>query len=275
MLGTVANLLVLKGSPPSHQSRNLCGLHVMFTLGALLSPVAISLGLKRNLDWPWLQGGIAYPLFGLVILLLLTIRNGEKKEAIVPQTAKLSKIQWVLLFAFASYVGAEVLTTLWMVTYLFEYRDLTIIQASKYLTGFFAMMFLSRLICFFSLKPEWERKIMIGSLVTAAFCFILGHLGWLWAFCLAGLMGPYFPLFLGRITRSFPEQWRSLTVWIITSIQVVLVIIHLTVGMLTDKVGIANAYVLPVILISMALTSLVIYFEWEKKIIKKPRNIWN
>lgn len=261
----LCNLLTAQGVTPILQSRYLCGLHLMYALGALITPLATRVGFERYISWQWIWGAIPTGVFLILIAILATTQ--VEPEPIEPNkpSKKLSTIQVVLLLAFCFYVSAEVGTSMWLVSYLVDTQSFSLGKASYYLAGFFAAMFLGRLVCFVSLKEKYEAYILQGCILFGAGCFLLGHWGYLWAFSLAGFMGPYFPILLSRVKRHFPEQWRSLAVWVVLSIQVTLAILHLLMGWFNDQIGIHNAFLIPLVFFFLTLTLLRIYFEWEKK----------
>ncbi len=37
-----------------------------------------------------------------------------------------------------------------------------------------------------------------------------------------GVLGPFFPLLLARVKSSFPDAWRSVTVWVVLAIQLMM-----------------------------------------------------
>jgi hypothetical protein len=124
-------------------------------------------------------------------------------------------------------------------------------------------MGITRLLCFLSLSARLETKLMLGCLAFAAGFFVLGHGGFLWGFCLAGVLGPFFPLLLARISRVFPEVAAKLTIWVLTVVQGTLAVLHLTVGWLTDRWGITHAYQLPAFFLLLALGTVAIYLWAE------------
>ncbi len=264
MMGVLCNVLVLEGTDLHHRSRSMCILHMMYGFGSLLAPMTVRIFLERGFSWHWVLVAILPVVLVTAGLLRQQLPANKKEKAQISSSGRMTPVQLMIMFTFSIYVAAEVMSSMWMVTYLVETQHFTVSQAAPYLSGFFLTMALSRGFCFFSLRPSLESKILALSLFLALVFFFLGRSGYLWAFPLVGLLGPYFPLYLSRISRSFPEEAHRLTIWILGSVQMMLVIFHLFVGKVTDRLGIAAAYWLPPILLIAALCLLGLFLKAER-----------
>ncbi len=265
LMGVLCNILVVEGTDLHHRSRAMCMLHMMYGFGSLVAPLVVRFFLERGINWPWVFVAILPVIILTSILLRVSLPAQEKDRVQVSLSAHLTALQWMIVVTFSIYVSGEVMTSMWMVTYLVESQSLSVAQAAPYLSGFFLVMALSRGLCFLSLRPSLEGIVLGLSLVLALFFFILGRSGHLWAFPLVGLLGPYFPLYLSRISRSFPEEAHRLTVWILSAMQLALGLFHLFVGKLTDKLGVHVAYWLPPVLFVAALGLLLLFFRAERR----------
>ncbi|MCB9254572.1 MAG: MFS transporter [Bdellovibrionaceae bacterium] len=263
--GACANVLILQAVPASKQARLLCALHAMYGFGSLAAPLVVSGILVWGWSWPWTLAII--PPVGTAITLYYLIRAhgfGEVPARTV-QSKKLSLFQCVLLLTMGGYVGGEVTLSMWLPTYLVETAGMSVSQASPYASGFFLAMALSRMVCLFTLRNEWEWPLLAFSLVMAFLGFFAGRAGYPLGFAAAGLMGPFFPIFMARLARNFPNQWRSLTLWILVAMQITLALCHFSIGRLTDAVGISKAYWLPVLFFAVASSGLLAFYRWERK----------
>jgi fucose permease len=258
--GTICNVLLISGTHGFYRSRFMCALHTVYGLSSVISPVVAASLLSHGFPW---QSAMLVTLPILIMLLLCVTKviPSNVSDVSAPESAKVSGLQGLIILTFAFYVGGEVMTSMWMVTYLVEYRQLTLSLAAPYATGFFLAMAVTRLICFFSLSSRMETAILWGSLILYCLFFGLGHLGFLWAFPLSGVLGPWFPLLLARVSRDFPGQSRVLTIWILTAMQATLAVSHWIVGKSTDIFGIHNTYYLPLGMMLAALVSLYAYLK--------------
>lgn len=263
--GAVTNLLVIRGSEARLRSHMLCALHLMYGLGSLVAPFVVKWGVANGISWRWLITGVIPALAGL----LAWVAFGVPDESPAPPRVERVRgrdlwLQLVVVVAFALYVGGEVTLSMWMVTYLVDFRHLPLTEAASYASGFFVVMSITRFFCVFYLPSSGDGKVLWGSLVLCCIFFVCGHLGWTLGFSLAGILGPYFPLFLSKAGREFPETSRTLTLWILSCMQVTLALCHWLVGRFTDLVGIETTYWLPLVLMALAMVALFFY-EFSRK----------
>lgn len=268
--GVMCNVLVLRGSRPAEQARTLCGLHAMYGLGSLIAPLALSGLLSRGVAWPWLL--LAFP--PLSVLAVLGLMRGVKEEEgglpPVRETSRLNGRQILVLFTLGLYVAGEVVVSMWLSTYLVATRGMAVEETTIYVSGFFFLMATSRLTWFLSLRKGWERAVLLGSLLVPAACVVVGHQGHPWAFAGAGVMGGFFPVFLGRVSHRFPEQARAITVWILVAVQGTLMACHTLVGAIADELGMETAYWFPLPMLLAATACLLLYLRREGSPVSHP-----
>ena len=266
-MGTLSNLLTMNGTTPLILSRTLSGMHVMYGVGSLLAPIVTAPMLAKNIAWQWVLWVPIPLLLGVVWLNFSAKTSVFGNDAATQQTTvkfKMSKLQLLLLAAFGAYVCGEVLVSMWMTTYLIEFRGLTIDGAAPYLIGFFAVMALTRFVCFLLASESYVKPLIYFSLTVPVVMFVLGLAGYNWAFCAVGLIGPFFPLFMARITRTFPDAWQQLTIFVVVTMQLGLGLAHLVLGKLVDLLGAQKAYMVPIVFLVFTLIIILIYFKREK-----------
>lgn len=264
--GAICNLLVFKGTDQVHRSRMLCGLHMMYGFGSFLAPTVAGNVLTAGFSWPTVVI-VTVPFFaGLGLFAWLGFPREAGTSGAAPVHGRFTALQVLTIFTFVIYVAAEVLTSVWMVPYLVEVRKLGLLSATRYLSLFFLMMGLSRFLCFFSLKPQHESLVFSGALILYGVFFSLGHAGYGWALPLTGIVGPFFPLFLARVSRRFSEQAARLTLWIMACVQLGLAAAQFFVGRLADAWGLQKTYFLPLILMSLAFCLQWVYVRSEGQI---------
>lgn len=259
LMGTMCNLMTIKGSPLHLRGRHLSFQQVMYGLGSLLAPLVFSQLLRWDLDWSWMLVGCSFAisLLGVAYAILL-----PKDIAFVPQgsetPAKLSRQAILMVSLFSIYVGGEVLASMWMNLLMVGKHGLLPEDAAFYGMMFFALLSGTRFLCFLFVKPEWETKILTACLAAGTLFGVLGQQGHSWALSLMGLIGPFFPLCMARISREFPEDWKSITVFVFIGIQATLAILHQSVGSIADVLGIENAFLLSPLFLVLALILLQI-----------------
>lgn len=266
-LGACSNVFLIQATDLQRRARMFCGLHMFYGFGSFLGPSALAFfAADGGPDWTrTLLWGIPFSIIvGVFFFRFLKPHHQEAR----PRTAhSLSKVQVLILLCFAIYVVGEVLSTMWLPSYLVRVRGMPLEDALKYSSLMFLMMGLSRFACFLHLKKELESYFIVGSLLLAVTFSVLGHLGYSWAFVGMGIFGPYFPLLMARVSRSFPEQSGTLTIWILGFVQVALAFANLTVGSLSDLVGIKIAYWFPPAFLLLTVGCFGVYLKFERRLL--------
>jgi MFS family permease len=271
-VGSTANLFILEGTEPLYRSRFYGLLHSMYGLGSQAAPLALGFCLSGSVDWRWLLVAIAVPILLLGAWMQWGLKGVAVKphESQAPRPFRWASVQGLLILAFSSYVAAEVLCSMWMVAYLVEVQGYGVEKATPYATGFFVVMMLTRLGCYWLQSEKIEAWIIRLCLPFGLGAFVLGLSGWPMGFALVGLIGPYFPLVLARISRVMPLEAPGLTLRILIVVQGVLAACHFGVGTLASTWGVAVAYRTPVFAFASAIALMHFYFRWESQKSFKP-----
>ncbi len=254
--GTLCNVLIIRGTEPAARTRTLCALHTMYGTGSFLAPVVVTFLLESELSWKWTLWGLPPVFIAITFALLSQSRSPEFTQGQAPQSARVGVAQLLFMATMAAYVAAEVILSAWMTGYLVESLNWRVSQATPYVGGFFFVMAITRVGCLFFLRPRFEWVCVWVSLILASTFFILGRAGFLWAFVLAGTLGPFFPILFGKMSEIFPTQWRSLTVLTIAGMQFTLGLSHFVVGAITDAAGMDVAFWTPLVFFGMTAISL-------------------
>lgn len=266
--GALSNLFVIKGTDLNSRSKMMCGLHMMYGLTSIVAPLLCNVFLSRGLGWAGCLASVSLLLVGTMIFVGIKIPEEVHEEEGAKPSLKLDGLQRWVVFIFCLYITGEVLNSMWLVTYLVESKSFTLALSARYLSAFFVIMTLTRALCFLSFQEEQENKLLVGCLVASVVFFILGHLGYLWAFPLGGVLGPFFPLFLGRVSRVFHKQSKTITLWILGMGYATLAVFHLTVGKLAMRLGMERAYWLPGLLIFGTILAFGVYLKKERDYLK-------
>lgn len=257
--GTLCNILVIQGTESIARVRMMCALHMMYGAGSFVAPSMVTMLQAQGIAWNW-YFLIGPPLLIVLIIVALKTAKIDDHEERIPQSMKISYRELIAVMCIALYVGAEVVTSMWLSSYLQDVKGLSLSESGFYLSLFFGFIFFSRMLGFFVVRPHNEVKAYWIALFAGAAGLGIGYLGYYWGFGLAGCMGLFFPVFLGRASTIFQSSWRSMTIWTLVVMQITLMILHFTVGNLADAVGLEIAFYLPMILIIAALL-MVFYFK--------------
>jgi hypothetical protein len=67
-----------------------------------------------------------------------------------------------------------------------------------------------------------------------------------------GILGPFFPIAMSRMSLQFPETWKQMTIYVYAGIQSMLAIMHISVGMLADSLDLSQAFLLSPLFLCLA-----------------------
>ncbi len=264
-LGTMSNILLVEGAPTDLRGRFLAGMHTMYGVGSMSAASVVGIGLGRGLHWSTLYA-IAVPVYlFLLVFVVLKLKRHWKPGPTTVQSWRLNSAQALVVLCFTFYVAGEVTTSMWMTTFLVKTRGLTISEATPYLTAYFLALTISRLACAFIVPVAKEQLVVRTALAVSVAAFLFAATGPSWAFGLVGLFGPFFPLFLARASRRFPEKWRSITIWAVVVFNMGIGVANLLVGELADRFGIGRAFFLPPVFLVAALVAAHFYFRGETR----------
>lgn len=250
--GALANLWTLRHSQPEALGRRLCGLHMFYGFASMLGPMAVDAILRFTPSWRW-PFLVALP--AIPWMLWAVRRDAEGAAAPAPENGPIDTRRptpferFLLLGTVSLYVAAEVFTSAWLVAYLVGARGFTVEKASPYLAGFFLCLGLTRAACFWRLDERRERAALAVTLLLAAGAFFLGHRVSPVFFPLVGILGPFFPIFMARMSRRFPTYSKEITQHFLLAMQVTLAVGHWLVGRAADRFGLEATYYGPSILI--------------------------
>lgn len=257
LMGTMTNILTIKGSPSHLRGRHLSFQQVMYGLGSLLAPLAFRSLLRLDLDWSWMLVGCSAAIFILGIAFSILLPDEVVPPIVEQPRQRLSKQAYIMVILFAAYVAGEVLASMWMSSLIVGRHGKSPAMAATYGMYFFALIGGTRFLCFLFVTPRWETKILIAALVCGIAAALLGQQGYTVALPFVGLLGPFFPLCMARVSRQFHEDWKAMTVYVFIAIQAMLAVMHQSVGTIADALGIENAFLLCPLLLALALILLL------------------
>ena len=268
LLGTMSNVVVMAHSPSHRLGRNLALLHVMYGVGSTLGTIVTGqiLGFKQ----PWSYALLT--LIPFIALLAFTTRRLPDASIVTGnerrQPVNLHLQHWLVIFIFTAYVAGEVLTSMWMTTYLVETDGLSIADASWYGTAFFISMSISRSLMIFDRFHKNPDKILFGCLAVGSVFSVLGVTGWRFFLPLVGVVGPFFTLLLARASHLYHTRHRSITLYVFVAMQFVLGTMHLLIGQFSKAIPIRESYWLAPIALLISLILLGIHFRATASIAK-------
>ncbi len=273
-MGAMANVYVLKGTNLLHRGRFMAGLHTMYGLGAQAGPLAVAAFLSSGFSWQTVFTFASVPTFILTAFIFARVPKDQtsalpvEKIAEPPHTSahfKWLSLAGLVVLMSAFYVAAEVLISNWMVTFLVETRGFTVERAAPYLSGYFWAIAITRGLCFVLHSRKAEKTLMWGSLTASLIFFSFGMAGNSICFPLAGVIGPFFPLMLSRMSHCIPEQAEAVSIRVMASMQLTLAVCNLSTGTLVDMIGAQRTYYLPALFLVGTIVLNFIFVELSRK----------
>ena len=252
-LGLSANLFAIAAAPESKRGKTISFLHVFYGLFATLPALYLPWAVTR---WDF-QAALLFP-FLLLLLPAIWAYSRPKEVRAKDDTAaheeRFGLDAWLLIAGLSLYVMAEVLVSIWSVSYLVS-RGAPLSQAGGALAGFFICLAAGRLCVALWLAPAWERRLPIAAMGAGAFAAILITWGLPSALALFGfLIAPAFPLTAAVLVRDYPGRYKSLMPLMYSVMMTVLALGNQAFGWVSDAFGIAAAFHAPAVLLALAFT---------------------
>lgn len=259
LLGSLCSILTVKGSPPLRAGRFVSFQQVMYGVGSLIGPLLFQTLIAWEKPWWWLLSAASLALFilGLSFILILPHEDVLPAPEIAAHDTPLRLRNLIIIAMFALYVGGEVLASMWMSSLMVAKQGKSPAEAARYLMYFFLLMAITRFLCFLWVKPQRETPVIIGCLLAGIILSLMGQAGISWALPAMGVMGPFFPLCIARLSVRFPQNWRQMTIFVYGGMQVTLALMHVSVGRLADHIGLDKAFYLSPSLLFLCFVLLV------------------
>ncbi len=274
----IFNLLATVGTSPKYRKQAISGLHSMYALSSFLAPLVVA-GIFR-LGGTWSQCFFfAAGLCGILIIVgALSYRKenlqAENEIANLSAEKKVEKTNsekrpqgiYVLAAAFGFYVVAEILLSSRLALYLRLEKNFDLEKSSFYLTGFFLCLLTSRIVL--SIWPL-KRSVysqLLASLVISFIAILMGlyvHEGF---FIFAGLtMGPFYALSVIYVSEEFPRFLNQAMALSMALQSLMVVIMHVTSGWMTDQWGISWAMLAGPACLALSMALLWGFPRWKKQ----------
>jgi MFS family permease len=262
-----ASLDVSLDARSARRAKMLAGLHLMYGAGALIAPAIASLAFAKNLAWPWL---FLVPVALISMPVAWTMRLGPKRDrpkdrqsgSTSPSIWRgISATEWFIVGIFLAYVTGEVLTSMWMPSFLMDHFALEFDVANTVSAGFFLTFSTARLLVVIFMRDRFHKPLVYLPLILAGAIMLAGSFlstrgnsssPLVYLFPLAGIIGPFFPMMLARVSTIYHQTWQRLTVVILTTMQVALALSHVVLGAVFDELGAQRAYLIPPALLMIA-----------------------
>lgn len=274
IIGLIPNILVPLGSSREKKQQLISGLHAMYGIASLLAPLAVA-GMSlisHNWRYTFLVVIIA-PLSLLLYSFHETHKPHHQKPTLSLEEKKENKKknfrpQMFLAFMLSFAVASEVMLSSRLALYMRRVWNYNLELSSLYVTGFFISLLLGRLL-FAGVKFKRTLYFQLSMcLFFTAILVILGLFVHPLFLAAAGFpIAPFYPLTITLISSEFPEDLDTAVSYMMATDSIMLALMHLLVGKLSDSFGIKHALFSGVIFLScsfLMVNSYQIVFKRRK-----------
>jgi fucose permease len=190
--------------------RHMNWMHAFFGLGVAIGPLIMTSVISAGLSWRWGYAAVATAQAVLATAFALTARNWAAHRPVEDGEAPALKVPirdtlaipavWLGALAFAVYVAVEVAAGLWAYLLLTEGRGLSGAVAGVCVSGYWASLFLGRVVLGVvaeRLGSDQVLRASLGGMVAGAVLVALPAPGWVAVVGLAIIgfaAAPVFPL---------------------------------------------------------------------------------
>lgn len=249
VMGVMQNLMIVQALPAGAlKNKVLAGLHGTYAGASLLAPLIVNLVVFVEMPFPiWRTCFAITALFGIVILALtfrgpdLQIKDDEKPQREPTKLETAAHIYFGVMLA--SYVLCEILVSSRMALYTRSEFGADLTVSSWYTAGFFVSLLIGRILFTFWTPAVSLKSQLLGSLVLSVLSLMIGIYFHPLGLVVSGFcMGPFYPLMMVAAGHLFPSTVSRALSWAIALSSLFVVMMHLSVGYVTDLWSLQAAF---------------------------------
>lgn len=248
ILGLVPNVLVPLGASAERKQQLLSGLHAMYGVASLLAPMLVATIGFFSLSWRYT---FAITALAPLSLFFYSLHQSHGPHHSKPKTTaeehKASRKinlrpQVFLAFMVSFAVAAEIMISSRLALYMRRVWNYDLETSSLYVTYFFVALLLGRLL-FTGIKFNKTILFQLSlCLILTALMIILGLYTHPLFLVAAGMcIAPFYPLAISFISSEFPNDLDTAVSYMMATDSMMLALMHLLIGKLSDSFGIHQA----------------------------------
>lgn len=261
VMGVCQNTLAAIGAPKKHRGQVLAGLHSMYGLASLLAPLFVGIIWSHFQNWR-----LVFCLTAIVPLLIafysvvMAPIHEEKSREVHHSTAKNFSARFWMALMLGSYVVTEIMVSSRLALYMNRVKGMDLKDASMYVSSFFVFLLIGRLICTFKHFKKDLKFQLISCILVSIILIVFGLSVHPFGLVLSGLsMAPVYPLAVSYMAEKFPHSLESTISVAMATQSFLIVIMHISIGSLTDIFGIQRALYLGPIALLISVFMLVLF----------------
>ncbi|WP_040215261.1 MFS transporter [Clostridium polynesiense] len=253
-------------------------LHFFYGFGSTVGQRTFGFMLNNGISWRTLYLGISV-VFAVILIVMFFIPF--PKAEIEDEKQKLSfkeiisnKLIIFYMIALGTYVFAEMGTANWLVNYMQYTFGFNEDSGSLYLSAFFMLFTLGRLLGGFVVEKFGSFKVIIISLSIGLVLYTSGLIAGKSGLALVAAAGMFFavtfPTIVASVSKVFPVSSSYITGIIVTSASFQGMILNFIMGAGNDYIGADKAiYIIPLCILTSIIFNFLIYKNTKNILVKK------
>lgn len=249
--------------------------HFCYGFGSTIGQLSIGYLVDKGVTWRSIYVGIAIIYIAISIgFCFIKVSDAHKvhenKNLNITKVFK-EKLLYFYGLGLGFYVFAEVGTASWLVNFLQESYNYSFSKSSLYLSAFFFLFTIGRLVGGFIVEKKGYLKSILVSLTVALILFVSGLLIGDFALVLICISGLFFAITFPTLTitirKVFEENGTYITGVIITFSSSINMVLNYIMGSLSDIIGTTKAfYMVPISLFMSMIFVYLIYSNTKNKL---------
>ena len=246
-LGVAQNLIISQITTVKNRQKIMSGLHSMYALASVLSPLLMEFCYKIGLNWKapflFIAGMIAVILlishFSIPLESLKSYKITSDEQSPTPAVRAIE-----LFFAsmMALYVVSELLVSTRLPYFLRTHFQLSQEVANLNTALFFVFLLIGRLFFTFVQSPFKMQNLLKASLIVSILFYILGFYVHPFFLSLLGLsQAPFYPIAMSYAAQIFPRTMSSAVSFCLSMSAIFVVIMHTLFGYISEIGGVLPA----------------------------------
>lgn len=253
-------------------------LHFFYGFGSTVGQRTFGFMLNNGISWRTLYLGISV-VFAVILIVMFFIpfpkaEIGDEKQKLSFKEIISNKLIIFYMIALGTYVFAEMGTANWLVNYMQYTFGFNEDSGSLYLSAFFMLFTLGRLLGGFVVEKFGSFKVIIISLSIGLVLYTSGLIAGKSGLALVAAAGMFFavtfPTIVASVSKVFPVSSSYITGIIVTSASFQGMILNFIMGAGNDYIGADKAiYIIPLCILTSIIFNFLIYKNTKNILVKK------
>lgn len=256
--------------------------HCSYGFGSTVGQFTIGKVLDTGIGWRSIFYGIAI-MFIIVIIIFLTVKIPKVEKVQEKKEEKLNilsvfkeKYVYIYVLALGTYVFAEMGMSNWIVNFLMESYSFSSSSAATFLSTFFLLLTIGRLLGGFVAEKFGYLQSVIASMCIAIalllIALIIGNKA-LILICVTGLFFSItYPTIVTTISKVFRENTSYVTGVILTGSSSISMVLNLLMGKLNDVIGTTMTFYLIPISLAVSMIFVIIIYRGKHNLFQRGGN---